>query len=589
MKRNISIIILGIITIFVFLAKTALAITVTATPNPANVNQNVTINIISTFTVANIANASPTCAMEVNFGDGSPWVSAGTCTTPTCVRVLNHIYTNPGTYTISVRSNPSSDLCPTRPHPPDPVSASVTVRCAPINFVSSSPLPHGTAGQAYTYQLQTTGGQAPIIYDLVGGSLPPGLNLSPSGLISGAPMTAGAYSFTIMAEDNCPVGAQRNDRTFSITVSPSSYNVSLNVTPRSFQIPRGLASVQNLSYSFTATRALDINLSSSRGMFMANGAVIGEALTPVNVSIRNGTGRANETLNIPVAVTRRAEDLGASRITYVRTFAGPDVSITGQAEIIATTEAGAGFRVTRLQLYFENNRAEITVKRNQPPPKLYADIRFTGSGLLQGYWEVDGRLLLNVFQHLVYGRTVTIEAPEIPPLPTFDTGTHIVRFVITNPQGGIVLPEAIYFVTAEEFKRLLGINLIQPANNSLLAFSQLLFAWEGRKNAITYLIEFLEEGGIKPIFSAYTRKSEYKLPDPVLKTIFAPGRNYLWRVKGFDSDNNVVAESGFSKFIFGETASYVPGQIVLAIKTEVTDAYLEEIMGKHDLFQMETL
>ncbi len=217
----------------------------------------------------------------------------------------------------------------------------------------------------------------------------------------------------------------------------------------------------------------------------------------------------------------------------------------------ALISEAAEFRITRLQLYFENKRAEITIKKDLPSLKAYADIRFTGSGLLKGFWEVDGRILKNVNRHIITSdRSITVETPNAPPLPTFETGTHRVRFVITNPSQDIPFPEAIYFVTAKKFKEIFPVNLIYPNNKSEVDYSPLTFRWETEEKTVTYLIAFFKEDDEKPVFSAYTKKAEYRLPLTVLKGIFAPGRSYFWSVKSFDTDNNKAGESPVYRFTF---------------------------------------
>lgn len=62
-----------------------------------------------------------------------------------------------------------------------------------------------TSGQVavpYSYQFLSTGGAAPISYTLSSGSLPPGLTLSPTGLLSGTPSLYGNYSFSLTATDS---------------------------------------------------------------------------------------------------------------------------------------------------------------------------------------------------------------------------------------------------------------------------------------------------------------------------------------------------------------------------------------------------
>jgi len=175
MKRNILILLIAF-SFIVLSVRDSLAITVTASPNPATINQNVTVNITATF------QQTPSCILQVDFGDGSPWIDVGTCSVTACNLNTNHIYTTPGTYTITARSK--VDSCTFPPNPPDPATASVTIQCPSLNITSPSMLPSGTVGQAYSYQVQSSGGQLPVTYSLVSGSLPPGLSLSSTGLIS---------------------------------------------------------------------------------------------------------------------------------------------------------------------------------------------------------------------------------------------------------------------------------------------------------------------------------------------------------------------------------------------------------------------
>jgi hypothetical protein len=64
-------------------------------------------------------------------------------------------------------------------------------------------LPNGTNGVAYpTVTLSATGGQTPYVWSLASGStMPPGLNLSSGGVISGLPTQSGQYVVTIQMTD----------------------------------------------------------------------------------------------------------------------------------------------------------------------------------------------------------------------------------------------------------------------------------------------------------------------------------------------------------------------------------------------------
>ena len=83
---------------------------------------------------------------------------------------------------------------------------------APV-ISSTSPLPAGTQGVAYSTTL-TASGTAPT-WSVTSGTLPAGLSLSNSGVISGTPTTAGTSTFTVTASNT----AGSNSKSFSLTIS----------------------------------------------------------------------------------------------------------------------------------------------------------------------------------------------------------------------------------------------------------------------------------------------------------------------------------------------------------------------------------
>jgi large repetitive protein len=69
--------------------------------------------------------------------------------------------------------------------------------------VATTSLPNGTVGTPYSQSLLPTGGQSPFTWIVVAGSgsLPPGLTLSSSGVISGTPTNNGSFRFTVQVTD----------------------------------------------------------------------------------------------------------------------------------------------------------------------------------------------------------------------------------------------------------------------------------------------------------------------------------------------------------------------------------------------------
>ena len=87
----------------------------------------------------------------------------------------------------------------------------------PAISLSPSTLSNGTAGTAYpSTTITAAGGVAPYAFTFTG-ALPPGLNLSAGGVLSGTPTAAGTYNFTVQATD---INGCAGSRAYSITISP---------------------------------------------------------------------------------------------------------------------------------------------------------------------------------------------------------------------------------------------------------------------------------------------------------------------------------------------------------------------------------
>lgn len=72
-----------------------------------------------------------------------------------------------------------------------------------LTITTAATLPAGGAGSAYNQTLAATGGTPAYSWALASGStLPPGLNLSTGGVISGTPSTSGSFAFTVQVTDS---------------------------------------------------------------------------------------------------------------------------------------------------------------------------------------------------------------------------------------------------------------------------------------------------------------------------------------------------------------------------------------------------
>ncbi len=328
---------------------------------------------------------------------------------------------------------------------------------------------------------------------------------------------------------------------------------AVSTTPAAVSIVAGQANTFTLTYRFTglslspAVPFSGLETSNQAAFFAPSGQNLGTIATTVTATISSGSGQATETVTVPPAVLDLLRSLGFSQFRFNRIFSG---SIDGpqvvDVTVFLTSEAAGSFGVSRVELYFSNRRGEITVKRNHRGLKAYADIRFVGSGQLTGFWEVDGRRILDVNKHLSFGTSVTLTTPDAPDLPTFDTGTHVVRFVVTSPVSSISLPQALYFVTPAEEVRLVRIA-VPKAKAPGGAAGTRAFEWERPAGVDVFLVEFREDPAEKPVFSAFTKDTRYALPAGV-GGIFTAGKTYYWQVKGYDAKDNQVGESPATAF-----------------------------------------
>lgn len=332
--------------------------------------------------------------------------------------------------------------------------------------------------------------------------------------------------------------------------------LSISTTPSSVNAAYGQSTSVAIHYRFDTQ--LPQPLLSTTGYFVFNDVIIGTVNRPLTCRFT-----ASEVLTIPQYIVEKVHRAGGSSFRFKRNFNG-SVQLTpfttpvyfsedGNVIIHITPGSVAAFSLKRIELYFDQvqRQNEVMVQRNYRGLKAYADIYYNGSGMLNGYWEVDGLIIERVNRFVPSGGKVTLVTPSIPDLPTFDPGYHIVKFIVTSPETSFEVPEMVYWVkgTDEPAKRSLVLTTPQDGADISTDFS---FAWEKMEKAAVYLISFAKEDDKTICFSALTRDTAYRIPTPVLSQYFAAGKKFLWSVKGYDTENNVIAESGARSFFFRE-------------------------------------
>ncbi|WP_175634074.1 beta strand repeat-containing protein [Pedobacter ghigonis] len=165
----------------------------------------------------------------------------------------------------------------------------VTVTVNPAIVFAGTTLTNATIASAYSKQLPVaTGGTAGYTYALAAGStLPAGLTLSPSGLVSGTPTATGNPTFDVVVTDskNCTATA-----TFALTVTPA-----LALAPGA--LPNGVTGTAYTTNGIPAATG-------GTGPYTYSAAGVPPGLT-FNPATREITGTPTQTgtFTIPVTVT----------------------------------------------------------------------------------------------------------------------------------------------------------------------------------------------------------------------------------------------------------------------------------------------
>ncbi len=189
--------------------------------------------------------------------------------------------------------------------------------------IGPATLPDGVIGTTYDQTLTASGAIGPVTFAVATGSLPPGLVLTPAGILTGVPTLAGTYPFTVQADQANGCSASR------------AYSITMDCALLAIQPPFLPDGAVGTAYSAV--------LLSTGGLapltFTLDAGALPDGLTLSPGGALDGTPTSAGSFVITVRVTDSA-GCTATRTYVLDVFAAPPVSnVTPQTSGLAISSA----------------------------------------------------------------------------------------------------------------------------------------------------------------------------------------------------------------------------------------------------------
>jgi putative Ig domain-containing protein len=178
----------------------------------------------------------------------------------------------------------------------------------PIEITTQSPLPSGRVNTLYSDSLNATGGVPPYVWNVVSGTVPPGLSLSATGMLSGTPSTAGSFNFSAAVTDAAhPAGMSNVALSITIADPLQITTTSLpNGSPGVFYTVALGATGGFMPYSWAITQGTlptGLTLNAASGLISGTPTSPGTSSLTVQVS-DGGSPVATATANLSIVINQ---------------------------------------------------------------------------------------------------------------------------------------------------------------------------------------------------------------------------------------------------------------------------------------------
>ena len=342
-----------------------------------------------------------------------------------------------------------------------------------LDITTGATLPEAVDGVAYATVLESTGGSS-ISWSQTAGTLPPGLQLSSAGSLSGTPTNPGDFTFTIEATGGSP--EQTATRIFTLSVlAPLSITTPAALTHAGLSVPysESLSAQGGLpAYSWLHVGGLlppGVNLS-SKGVLSGIPTALGsfsftvqvtDAFIPVQTStklftILVRTGLTILTSSLPGAIqdlpySEQLEAAGGTPpLTWIVTSgelpAGLTLTPNGALAGIAMVAGSPGFTITVTDFQGLNHSRDFSIVVDPPlaaisVPNLPLNIQPAEGYSVELFLAAAHPSPLS--GELTLSFTSTAEVPGDDPMTQFSSGSRVVEFEIPAGDTMAVFPSPI--------------------------------------------------------------------------------------------------------------------------------------------------
>ncbi len=282
--------------------------------------------------------------------------------------------------------------------------------------------------------------------------------------------------------------------------------ISGSAQPASITIPLAQPIAMTVTWFVTTSSAPapSFTMSSSSGQFFAPGPgiVLGTVNTTLSSVVTGPVGVSattiiTEVVTVPQEVSVMAIRAGVSTLVFRRTFTDGVAPGPLSANMMIGGSGSAGFAISRMALAFDDG-AVVRIVPQKSRLRAAADVSYSGSGMLSGYWEIAEpastsgtpifRQLLSVAQGIGGSERAKVTSPD---LPTEIMGLYMARLRVTAPPPGFDPPVLYYYVgepkpgTPFAF---MPMTVMNPPNQAYVD-SATQFSWQPVKGARAYKIE----------------------------------------------------------------------------------------------------